>query len=54
MRIFINVVKKAALVVSARKVKLFQTGIRLLGHNINNGSIIPIDRANVFGEKFPD
>ena len=54
LRIFINVVKKAGLVVSARKVKLFQTGIRFLGHNIKNGSIIPIDRAIIFGEKFPD
>ena len=45
---------KKLLVVSARKVKLFQTGIRFLGDNIKNGSIIPIDRAIVFGEKFPD
>ncbi|KAL4199114.1 hypothetical protein AMTRI_Chr03g143250 [Amborella trichopoda] len=33
---------------------LFQTKIRLLGHNIFQGTIIPIDRAIEFANKFPD
>lgn len=34
--------------------KLFQTNIRFLGHNINKGTTIPIDRYIDFAEKFPD
>ncbi|KAL4188769.1 hypothetical protein AMTRI_Chr08g162080 [Amborella trichopoda] len=33
---------------------LFQTKIRFLGHNIFQGTIIPIDRAIEFANKFPD
>ena len=34
--------------------KLFQTSIRFLGHDISKGFIKPIDRALGFTEKFPD
>lgn len=49
-----KIVKKNGLVVSARKTKLFQTIVRFLGHNIELGTIIPIDRAIEFADKFPD
>ena len=32
--------------------KLFQTTIRFLGHNINQGKIIPINRGIEFASKF--
>ena len=54
LRVFYNKVKENGLVVSARKIKLFQTKVQFLGHNIEKGLIIPIDRAIVFVEKFPD
>ncbi|XP_028116482.1 uncharacterized protein LOC114314226 [Camellia sinensis] len=34
--------------------KLFQTTVRFLGHNIHNGTIIPINRSMEFASKFPD
>ena len=34
--------------------QLFQTTIRFLGHNIHNGTIIPINRSMEFASKFPD
>lgn len=46
--------KHAGLVVSAKKMKLFSSKVRLLGHNINKGLIVPIDRAISFADKFPD
>ncbi|XP_057990551.1 uncharacterized protein LOC131172936 [Hevea brasiliensis] len=49
-----KIIKKNGLVVSAKKIKLFQTKIRFLGHNIEQGSIIPIDRAIEFARKFPN
>ncbi|KAL4187415.1 hypothetical protein AMTRI_Chr09g18880 [Amborella trichopoda] len=33
---------------------LFQTKIRFLGHNITQGTIIPIDRSIQFADKFSD
>ncbi|XP_028051189.1 uncharacterized protein LOC114255842 [Camellia sinensis] len=41
-------------VISAPKMQLFQTTVRYLGHNISNGSIIPINRSIEFASKFPD
>ncbi|CAL2278305.1 unnamed protein product [Prunus armeniaca] len=54
LNIFLKVVKHAGLVVSAKKMKLFSSKVRLLGHNINKGLIVPIDRAISFADKFPD
>ena len=34
--------------------KLFQTTVRFLGHNISKWRIIPIDRSIEFASKFPD
>ncbi|KAL4204244.1 hypothetical protein AMTRI_Chr01g108800 [Amborella trichopoda] len=51
---FLSAIKSAGLVVSARKINLCQTKIRFLGHNIHQGTIVPIDRAIQFADKFPD
>ena len=45
-------VKINDLVLSAPKIKLFQTTVRFLDHNINKGTIIPIDRSIEFASKF--
>ena len=42
------------MVLSTPKVKLFQITVIFLGHNINQGKIIPIDRSIEFSSKFPD
>ncbi len=49
-----KIIKKNGLVVSVKKIKLFETKIRFLGHNIQEGSIIPIDRAIEFADKSLD
>lgn len=54
LKVFINTAKFAGLVVSAKKIKLFQKEIRFLGHNIKEGTIFPIDRAIQFANKFPN
>lgn len=46
--------KREGLVVSAKKIKLFQTKIRFLGHDIFQEKIKPINRAIAFANKFPD
>ena len=51
---FLQVVKRNGLVVSAKKIKLFQTNIRFLGFNICQSQISPIDRVIQFADKFPD
>ncbi|MBK5591092.1 hypothetical protein JJ728_23385, partial [Salmonella enterica subsp. enterica serovar Typhi] len=42
------------LVISKPKMILFQTNIRFLGHNIEKGKIIPINRSIDFASKFLD
>jgi hypothetical protein len=51
---FLETIKHSGLVVSAKKIKLFQTKIRFLGFDISEGQIRPIDRAIQFADKFPD
>ena len=51
---FINIIKQNGLAVSKSKINLFQTKIRFLGHNIYQGTIIPIDRSIEFANKFPN
>lgn len=51
---FLNVVKTNGLVVSAKKIRLFQTSIRFLGHDLYQGTYKPICRAIDFSSKFPD
>ena len=50
---FINIIKQNGLEVSQTKINLFQTRIRFLGHNIHQGTIIPIDRSIKFANSFP-
>ena len=45
LRTFFQTIKKNGLVVSAPKIKLFQTDVRFLGFDIKQGIIKPIDRA---------
>ena len=54
LRSFLNIVKLNGLVVSAPKIKLFQTHVRFLGFDIHHGLIKPIDRAIQFADKFLD
>jgi hypothetical protein len=51
---FLDTIKHSGLVVSAKKIKLFQTNIRFLGFDIFEGQICPIDRAIQFVDKFLD
>ena len=53
LNIFKHVIIRNGLVISAPKMKLFQTTVRFLGYNIHNGTIIPIDRGIEFASKFP-
>jgi hypothetical protein len=54
LRALKEAVKRNGLVISAPKMKLFQTTVRFLGHNIHQGTIIPINRSIEFASKFPD
>ena len=54
MNSFLSIIKINGLVVSSPKIKLFQTKIRILGYNIYQGKISPIDRVIKFANKFPD
>ena len=49
---FINIIKQNGLPVSQTKINLFQTKIGFLGHNIHQGTIIPINRSIEFANKF--
>ena len=54
LRIFQKIIKESGLVISAPKMKLFQTRIKFLGFEIYQGKIKPIQRAIDFANKFPD
>ena len=54
LRAFLNIVKLNGLIVSAPKIKLFETKVRFLGFDIYHGVIKPIDRSIQFTEKFLD
>ena len=54
LKIFQKLVRENDLVISASKIKLFQTKIRFLGFEIYQGTIKPIQRAIEFANKFPD
>ena len=54
LRIFQKVIKENGLVISAPKMKLFQTQIRFLGFEIYQGKAKPIQRAIDFANKFSD
>ena len=54
LRILKDVIRKQGLVMSAPKMKLFQTEIRFLGHNIARGQTEPTGQSIEFASKFPD
>lgn len=54
LNFFKDVIKRSGLVVSAPKMKIFQTRIRFLGHEIDRGTIVPIHRSIEFASKFPN
>lgn len=54
LNMFTKIIKSNGLVVSALKVKLFQTKIRFLGYNIYQSAIQPMDKAIQFADKFPE
>ena len=51
---FLQTNKRNGLVVSAKKIKLFQTKVCFLAFDIPEGQIHPMDRAIQFADKFPD
>ena len=51
---FLDTVKRKGLVVSAKKIKLFQTKVHFLGYDITEGQILPNDRVIQFADKFSD
>ena len=51
---FLDTIKRNCLVVSAKKIKLFQTKVRFLHYDNSQGQIHPIDKAIQFVDKFPD
>ena len=51
---FFEIVKYNGLVISASKIELFQTKIRIFGYNIYQWMVIPINRSIQFADKFPD
>ena len=51
---FLDTIKRNGLVVSVKKIKLFQTKVRFLGYDISKAQICPIDKAIQFADKFPD
>jgi len=54
LNIFIDIIAKNGLAVSASKMILFQTKIQFLGHDIFQGTIKPIMKSLEFADKFPD
>ena len=54
LKFFQKIVRDNGLVISATKIKLFQTNIRFLGFDIYQGQIKPIQRAIDFTNKFSD
>ena len=54
LNFFQKLVRDNGLVISASKIKLFQTNIRFLGFDIYQGKIKPIQREIEFANKFPD
>jgi len=54
LQLFIHIIEKNGLAVSASKLVLFQTKIRFLGHDIYQGTIRPIRRSLAFVDKFSD
>jgi len=54
VNIFMKLVQKNGLVLSKKKIEVFQTSIKFLGHKICNGQISLQQHAIEFADKFPD
>ena len=54
LKTFLYVVKASGLVISEKKISLFQIRVRFLGHYICQGTIVPIERSLEFTNRFPD
>ena len=54
LKTFLYVVKASGLVISEKKIFLFQTRVRFLGHYICQGTIVPIERFLEFANRFLD
>ena len=51
---FQYLITKNGLVLSERKIKLFQTSVNFLGFKIQNQTLTPVNRVIDFANKFPD
>jgi hypothetical protein len=54
LNIFYKIIVQNGLVVSAKKMKLFQTNVQFLGYKIQYDRVQPVARVIEFAEKFPD
>lgn len=54
LNIFHKIIIQNGLVVSARKMKLFQTHMQFLGYKIQHDQVLPVARVIEFSDKFPD
>ena len=54
LKIFNKLVKKNGLVLSKKKMEIFQTSIKFLGHTIQNGKIALQSHAMEIADKFSD
>lgn len=54
MNLFYEIIKENGLVLSEKKLKIFQSKIRFLGFDISQGMYTPISRSLEFINKFPD
>jgi hypothetical protein len=54
LEMFLKVIKQSGLVLSKKKMELFKTSVKFLGHTISNGQISLQTHAVEFAEKFPD
>ena len=51
---FFYTIKTHGLVISAHKIKLFQTKVKFLGYDIHQNTILPISRSIELASKYPD
>jgi hypothetical protein len=54
LRKFLQIVKQAGLVFSKKKLELFKTKIKYLGHTIKNGELTLQTHVVEFADKFPE
>ena len=54
LRTFLYVIKASGFVISEKKISLFQSRVRFLGHYICQETIVPIERSLEFTNRFLD